>query len=83
MLGTPALPDASPVFRYEGHLFPNFEIQPGAENLFVPSRENPADFPSRSMSDADCKLSPRLETSGSGFWPSFAGLDGLVLQCSV
>jgi len=28
------------------------------KTFFVPSRENPADFPSRSLSDADCKLSP-------------------------
>ena len=28
------------------------------KTLFVPSKENPADFPSCSLSDADCKLSP-------------------------
>ena len=28
------------------------------KTFLVPSRENPADFPSRSLSDADCKLSP-------------------------
>lgn len=29
----------------------------GLKTFFVPSKENPADFPSRSLSDADCKLS--------------------------
>ena len=28
------------------------------KTFFVPSRENPADFPSRSLSDVDCRLSP-------------------------
>ena len=49
------------------------------KTLFVPSKENPADFPSRSLSDADCKLS-------SLAWKLVALIRwtwGLVLQCSV
>jgi len=52
------------------------------KTLFVPSRENPADLPSRSLSDADCKLSPLAwKMVGQAFGPH--ALDLMVLSSNV
>ena len=58
MLGTPVsqMPALSSVMKDIFFLTLKFNL--ALKTLFVPSRENPADLPSPSLSDADCKLSP-------------------------
>jgi len=52
------------------------------KTLFVLLKENPADFPSHSLSDADCKLSPlALKLVKQAFGPH--SLDLMALSSNV
>ena len=54
------------------------------KTLFVPSRENPANLPSRSLSDADCKLSPLAwKLVDQAFGPHGHSLDLMALSSNV
>lgn len=49
---------------------------------YVPSRQNPADFPSRKVSDMDCMLSKRAwEQIERLFWPHTFALISLDSNC--